>query len=382
MPKTLVIDDDPETEARLRSHIERVERPFDGQFSFADSDEKALEYLTSGADFDIAVVAIDSEAISGMGLFSQLEDRSFRLPRVALTSGSDLPCIRDAMIAGASDFLLKPIAFDDFISAIERVTKEVEIRRQNWRERSEYSALRREVDIAADMQRRILPRRFPERSGLDIFANVNPAKEMGGDFYDVFEIDDSRIGFVVADVAGKGIPAAFYMAVARTLIRSVAKTGIGPSKCLEQVNSLLFAHEIPGVFVSVFYGEVDTTQWRVTFANGGHKPPFIGGANTGDPQRIEGGDGTILGIQDGLPYEEDAFLLLAGDYLYLYTDGITEAFNSKRVPFSEKRLQECLRKNPGLPAEKLAASVEHTIKQFVGDAEQHDDMTSLVIRRA
>ena len=381
MPRVLIIDDDPETEPLLRGHFERAGTPFDGEAVFVATDDDALAALGSGGDFDIALVAIDGEATSGMGVFKKITERSFRVPRVALTGGRDLSRIRQAMIEGATDFLIKPVAFDDFMATIERVTEEVERRRRNWRERAEYSALRREVDIAADMQRRILPKRFPERPGLDIFATMRPAKDMGGDFYDVFEIDAERVGFLVADVSGKGIPAAFYMAVARTVIRSVAMAGAPPEDCLDKVNALLYAHEIPGMFVSVFYGVLDTGEWTVACASGGHPPPYVGGAGFARCEVFDGGGGTVLGIQDELPFGESMIDLAPGDFLCVYTDGVTEAFDASRAPFSEARIAACLDAHSGLAAEALIGKLTGALEGFVGDAEPHDDITCLIVRR-
>ena len=162
------------------------------------------------------------------GVPPRLMQRSLRIPRVALTNGSDLGRIRRAMAEGASDFVVKPPAGDDLIETLTRVLNKVERRRRSWSDRAAYSALRREVDLAAEMQRRILPVEFPTRPQLDVHAAMRPARGIGGDFYDIFEIDDTRIGFLIADVSGKGIPAAFYMAIASTALRTAAMFSDSP----------------------------------------------------------------------------------------------------------------------------------------------------------
>ncbi len=384
MPRTLVIDDDPDTEIFLRTQLDMPHSEAGGGgYSFARSDDEAIAIIESGREFDIALVAIDRAEISGMSLFRKLEDRSFRVPRIALSVGANLNLIRRAMNEGAIDFLIKPFTAEDFTITIERVISEVERRRKNWRDRAEFSALRKEIDIAAEIQKRILPTEFPAVDGLEIHAAMKPAKVMGGDFYDVFDIDDDTLGFVIADVAGKGVPAAFYMAVARTLLRSVALRGVSPDDCLTQANELLCEHHIPGMFISVFYGVLDIRQWRFTFSNGGHQLPYLTG-NSGRTTALGGassGGGTVLGVVKEQIYTSESVELSPGDSVYFYTDGVTEAFNAERVAFTEARLEANLMANAGKSAQALNEGIAEAIDAFVGDAEQHDDITSMIFKR-
>jgi phosphoserine phosphatase RsbU/P len=381
MPRALIIDDDPTTKDLFRDVFADIGADFDTDCSFAGTDDEALEIILSGAEFDIAFIAIDREPISGMSLFHEIKDRTFRVPRVALTSGTDLSLIRGAMNQGAVDFLVKPINSEDFADTLDRVLETVERRRRNWNDRAEFSALKKEVDIAADIQQKILPTEFPEVSGYEFAAGMRPAKSMGGDFYDIFAIPDGRTGIVVADVSGKGVPAAFYMAVARTLIRSVAMTpGVSPSDCLYQVNDLLCAHHIAGMFVSVFYAAIDPRTSEIHFANGGHQLPFKGGIDRA-PEELAGGHGVVLGIMPDMEYEEEMVTLGTGDYLYVYTDGASEAFNAAREALGEEGLAEGLSHIAESTAEEIVNHVNTIIDDFVGEADQHDDITSLVVRR-
>ena len=381
MTRSLIIDDDPATHTLFRELFSELGSNVDEDCAFAGSDEEALNIIRSGAEFDIAFIAIDRDQVSGMPLFRQIKDRTFRVPRVALTSGSDLHQIRNAMNQGAVDFLVKPINPEDFSSTLSRVLETVERRRRNWNERAEFSALKKEVDIAADIQQKILPDDFPVVNNFEFAARMRPAKSMGGDFYDVFEIPDGQTGVVVADVSGKGVPAAFYMAVARTLIRSVAMTpAITPAECLFQVNELLCGHHIPGMFVSVFYAVIDPKTSRVDFANGGHQLPFKGGDHVA-PVELKGGHGVVLGIMPDMEYEQESITLDCGEYLFVYTDGASEAFNSERESFSEERLADGLSQITDGSAEIIIEQINDIIDEFVGAADQHDDITSLVVRR-
>lgn len=379
MPKTLVIDDDSKFESDVRAHFGAET---DENFLFAHDDETALTLMRERTDdIDIAAVAIDSDVVSGMDIFRKLGDIKLRVPRVALSKGEDLGVIRTAMNRGAVDFLTKPVAMDDLTKTIDKVYRDCEERRTAWRNEAQLSAIRREIDIAGDLQKRILPDGFPSTEQLDVFAHTNPAKEMGGDFYDVFEIAPHKLALTVADVSGKGIPAAFLMAVVRTMIRSTAPTSSGPAACLETVNRLLCGHDIPGMFVSVFYAELDTQSWQITFASGGHLPPFLVHGKTGSAEPVHGGDGVVLGVDPELDYEQDSLRLQQGDTLFVYTDGLTEAFDSERNQFSEERLLECLARHKDLDARSMTDSVIHEVGSFTGAAPQSDDLTSLAIKR-
>ncbi len=376
MAKTLVVDDDPAA-AGMFPNGEAGEH----EFLFARTDEEAIDILSSRDDLDIAIVRVDSDGLSGMSMFLKLDAKDARLPRIALSAQPDLELLRQSLKQGASDFLVKPVQPEELAETLERVYRVCERRRESWKNETELSAIRREIEIAGEIQRRILPRRFPEIPGLDIFARTAPAKDMGGDFYDVFELPQGRLGLVIADVAGKGIPAAFFMAVARTLIRATALNEPSPGPCLEQVNRLLCRHDVPGMFVSVFYGVLDLAPWSMTYSNGGHPLPLVVRGNPGDVVALEGGRGTLLGIDEAQAYEEGAVTLAPGDGVYFYTDGLTEAFNEARKPFGDDRLLAALKETGDGSPSDMAGRVARAIADFVGDAPQHDDITSLVIKR-
>lgn len=378
MAKTLVVDDDPAVESMFSG-------AGDNEFLFARSDAEAIDILTSRDDLDIAIVAVDSAVISGMDLFLRLDAKDARLPRIALSTRPDLNLLRQSLKDGASDFLVKPVPPAELSETLERVYEVCERRRLSWKNETELSAIRREIEIASEIQRRILPRRFPDIDGLEVFARTLPAKDMGGDFYDLFELPDGQIGLVIADVSGKGIPAAFFMAVARTLIRATAFHEPGPGPCLEQVNRLLCRHDVPGMFVSVFYGVLDKATWRMAYANGGHPLPLLvrpgADGEAGGVSALEGGRGTLLGIDEEQTYDEGELVLAPGDSVYFYTDGLTEAFNADHKPFHEDRLVAALGGPEAASPGDLAGAVSLALAEFVGSAPQHDDITALVIKR-
>jgi len=380
VPKTLVIDDDQQTELYFRNHLRGLDETLQNRFVFAGTDEEALAIIESANDIDVTLIAVDSPKLSGLSLFKQLSERRFRVPRIALANRPDIDLIRKAMNQGAADFLIKPLGFDDVAITIDKVFKDVEQKRKNWQERAEFSALRREIDIAADLQQRILPKTFPADGQLEVFADVAPAKDMGGDFYDCFETAPGKIAFIIADVSGKSVPAAFYMAVARTLIRAQAMHSGKAADCLWKVNNLLCQHEIPGMFVSAFFGIIDLDNYIIDFANGGHLPPVLMEAG-GQTRFLDGGEGTVLGVMADLPYASGAVELNPGDGLFLYTDGLTEAFNLERDQFGEDRLEAALKAAINGPASAVTRAVNRQIFDFCNGAPVHDDMTSILIKR-
>jgi sigma-B regulation protein RsbU (phosphoserine phosphatase) len=381
MPKTLIIDDDPEFEAHIREHFGASQaNPANHHFVFAHNKAEALAIMADVDDIDIAAVTIDNLAIGGMNIFRELTGKRLRVPRIALTQTRDLAAIRAAMNAGAVDFLTKPVAMDDLEATLGKVFGDCEERRKAWKTEAQLAAIRREMDLAGTMQKRILPADFPSTQNLEMFAMTTPAREMGGDFYDFFDLDDGRVALVVADVSGKGVPAAFYMAVVRTLFRAAAPLASSPAKCLGEVNRMLVGHDIPSMFVTVFYAVLDPATWTLEFANAGHMPPLLVKPN-GDVKSIDTGGGVVLGFDHGVAYEEDSLTLGEGEALFIYTDGLTEAFDAERNQFSEERLIDYLLENSSSSAHALATNVFAFVGAHAGETPQSDDITSLVIKR-
>ena len=377
MAKILVVDDELDAPARRR--LGNPGATGAHQFLFVGDAGEAARRWASDAEFPVALVAVGGRA--GMEGFRRLRDTAPGLALIALAPGGDLAAIRRAMNEGARDFLTRPIDFEDLSRTVTRVLADVEERRRAREDARELATIRKELGIAEAIQQGILPGRFQGRDDLDIFAQMTPAREMGGDFYDFFEIGAETLGFVVADVAGKGVPAAFFMAVAHTLMRAATSTGAAPGDCLARVNTLLCRESIPGILVSVFYSILDTSTWELTYANGGHPPPFMIDGESGEVRHLEGGNGVVLGVEEGAVYEQASLTLFPGDTLFYYTDGLTEAFDPNRNQFTGERLAAALREGRDLTAEALAVTVFSALNAFTYGAPQHDDITSLVVKR-
>ena len=236
-----------------------------------------------------------------------------------------------------------------------------------------------ELDVAKHIQASMLPciyPAFPERPELDIYATMTPAKEVGGDFYDFFPMDDDRLAMVMADVSGKGVPAALFMVIAKTLIKNVTQTGLSPKDVLEKVNNQLCEGNEAEMFVTVWLGILEISTGMLTCANAGHEYPVIKRAG-GDYELIKDKHGFVLAGMEGSRYKEYKLHMDPGDRLFLYTDGVAEATNSNNELYGTERMLVALNNNKYVSCEKLLYSIKEDIDSFVKDAPQFDDITML-----
>jgi sigma-B regulation protein RsbU (phosphoserine phosphatase) len=238
--------------------------------------------------------------------------------------------------------------------------------------------LQAELEVARALQLAILPSAFPARPGCDAAARMIPATTMGGDFYDYIELPDGQIGLVIADVSGHGVPAAFFMAVARTNLRELAVRHTDPGECLAQTNDALCAQNPLDLFVTVFYCILDPKSGVLRYANGGHNPPYV--RRAADPvEPLNGAGGLVLGAMPGVKYPTHTVQLLRGDRLVLYTDGVTEAFNPAEELYGAQRLvDEVHVHGSGTPA-ALVERICQSVTNFAGLAPQSDDITLTVL---
>ena len=231
------------------------------------------------------------------------------------------------------------------------------------------------TQIQADMLPRIFPA-FPGRNEFDIYATMNPAKEVGGDFYDFFLVDDDHLAVVIADVSGKGVPAALFMVIAKTLIKNHAQNKDCPGDVFTQTNEQLCEGNDAGLFVTAWMGILQISTGKFIYVNAGHNPPLLKHAG-GEFEWLKSRPGFVLAGMEGVRYRENVMELAPGDTLYLYTDGVTEATNGAEELFGEERLQTALNEQPDLPVNDLLPKIKGCIDAFVGDAEQFDDITML-----
>ena len=258
------------------------------------------------------------------------------------------------------------------LSYIEQITKIT----------AEKERIGAELELATKIQADMLPNifpPFPDHEEFDIFASMTPAKEVGGDFYDFFLIDDNHIGIVMADVSGKGVPAALFMMMSKILVSNYAMMGGDPAKVLEQTNNQICKNNDEEMFVTVWFGILDLTTGNVKAANAGHEYPIIKKAD-GKFEILKDKHGFVAGGMDGMKFKNYEFTLERGGTLFLYTDGVPEATNSQNELFGTERMLAALNEEPQAEPEKLLGNMKKAVDEFVGDAPQFDDLTMLGIK--
>lgn len=246
--------------------------------------------------------------------------------------------------------------------------------------KTKLAGLQQELEIARQVQLAILPKAFPADQRVALDGHMTAAREVGGDFYDYFVIDDSTVGFVVADVSGKGVPAALFMAISRTLLRSTALFERSPAGCVRRINDLLAMENEQMLFVTLFYGVVDLKSGRVSYVNAGHNPPYRI-SHTGEISTVKSTGGMAVAVMEGFVYQEHHFYLEPGETLFLFTDGVTEAFDIDEMPYGERRLEGLLAEgSQGWEVPEFHQRVLASIRAFERGAPQADDITCLVLR--
>ncbi|MDO4207179.1 MAG: SpoIIE family protein phosphatase [Lachnospiraceae bacterium] len=259
--------------------------------------------------------------------------------------------------------------------ALERKAKEEEHRKEEER-------INRELNMAASIQTGSLPSifpAFPDRKEFDIYASMTPAKEVGGDFYDFFMVDDNHLGMVIADVSDKGVPAALYMMSAKMTISSHAKMGKSPQEVLEAANAALTANNNDEMFVTVWLGILDLKTGLLTAANAGHEYPILKQPD-GTFEVIKDRHGLVLGSMPGIKYKEYDLLLKPGAKLFVYTDGVPEASNEEKEFFGIERTVAALNQKMDETPQKILENVHNAVNTFVADAPQFDDLTMMCLQ--
>ena len=383
--KILSVDDEQDLELLLTQYFRREIRKGEYEFFFAHNGLEALTLLLREKDIDIILSDINMPEMDGLTLLTKVNElQNPALKCIMVSAYGDMNNIRSAMNNGAFDFATKPIDLDDLSLTIKKAIEQIEYIKQSQEEHSQLESLKTDLAVAGEIQQAILPRIFPpfpeNEHELDLAAMMTPAKDVGGDFYDFFRIDDDHIGLVMADVSGKGVPAAIFMAVSRTLIRTIALQGYDPGVCLTKSNDLLCKESVESMFVTVFYAIYNIRTGDIDYCNGGHNAPYILKAN-GQVEMMPMSQNCLVGTVDGWQYTSDKTQLGVGDTLLMYTDGINEAFNSDFQEYGEDRMEQLLQKHNGYDCRTLIEAQMSDVKAYAGDAPQSDDITIMALKR-
>ena len=380
--KVLIVDDEPDLEVLIRQKFRRKIKEGEFEFIFAHNGDEALKKLKEDPGLDIIMSDINMPVMDGLTLLSRLTDVNRVLKAVIVSAYGDLQNIRTAMNRGAFDFLVKPIDFQDFELTLNKTIRELEAIKEGVKVREELTAIQNELSVASRIQQSILPREFPpfpSRNDFEIYAEMIPAHEVGGDFYDFFLIDRDRLGIVIGDVSGKGVPAAILMAVSRTLLKATALQGISAGECLHYVNVVLTKQSDPAMFVTIFYGILHTRTGEIEYSIGGHNPPYLLSAS-GSLTALKEPSSMVVGAFEHADFATGRARLNPRDSIFLFTDGATEAQNIHGEELTKERLEDLLQRSSQLPVAEMVRDVIAEIRTFSAGTPQTDDITTLALR--
>jgi phosphoserine phosphatase RsbU/P len=369
-PRVLIAEDQPEVIEAIRLvlkqegiHCEAVTSP-----------EAALAALSS-QEFDLVLMDLNytrdtTSGSEGLELLNRLQRENSSVPIIVMTAWGSVEVAVEAMRRGACDFIQKP--WDNW-RLLGLVRNQLERGQQVVRAEAEHD---REMREAGDIQKRLLPRHITQIPGLDISADWKPARVLGGDYFDILRFADGSVGLCIADVEGKGVPAALVMSNLQSAVKAFATPAMEPEQLCRRLNTIFCEDVQTERFISLCYARLEPANRRLTFTNAGHCPPLLMRAN-GQTEKLERG-GAVLGRLPGWKYEQGEVTLGVNDVLVLFTDGVTEAENSEQQEFGEERLTACVRScgemtAAGLHRELLAQVAKHCGNRF------HDDATLMIV---
>ena len=376
--KILVVDDEPDLEPLMLQRMRRSIRVGLYEFVFAHNGVEALQKLNEDEDIDMVLSDINMPQMDGLTLLEQIPYVDPNIRSVIVSAYGDMKNIRTAMNRGAFDFVTKPLDFEDLRVTIDRTLRHLVEWREALSSRDKLVALQNELEVASKMQQSILPTQFPGGPGYQVFGSMEPARNVGGDFFDVVPLENGRVGLAIADVSDKGVPAALFMMSSRTLLKGAA-IGVGePGEVLRETNDLLHEDNKASMFVTLLYTVYDPATGELTYANGGHNPPIVVHAD-GTSTLFPLTGGIALGMVPGIEYRQDTLTLLPGDTAIFYTDGVTEAMNSASEEFGLHRLRDLFVGSPPKNPKQANEAIFEAVRAFAGDAEQSDDVTCLTL---
>lgn len=380
--KILVVDDEPDLQMLMLQKFRHKVKNKEYEFLFAENGSEALESIENNRDVSLILSDINMPRMDGLTMLNELQNLNRPdLKTIMVSAYGDMENIRTAMNRGAYDFVTKPIDFKDMETTIEKTLKEVNRILKNKELEEQFEALNYDLDMAARIQQKILQQDFPvfpEDTRFDIFANMMAAKHVGGDFYDFFMFDEDHLSFFIGDVAGKGMPAAIYMAVCRTMLKAIGSEIKDPARCIAKVNNMLIPESDISTFVTVFYGLLNLKTGELSYCNGGHNLPYLVSAD-GNVTEVEDVGGLLLGKFEDAPYDMATIQLNPGDSIVTFTDGVTEAENEDQNFFDEERVIKYLEKNASKNLNSIVKGLFLEVMKFTGSAVQSDDITVLSV---
>ena len=376
----LVVDDEPDLEPLIKQRMRPHIRSGKYRFLFAGDGNEAVDVLSEDDSVDMVVTDINMPGMDGLTLLGRVAAINPDIKSIVVSAYGDMGNIRTAMNRGAFDFVTKPLDFKDFEVTIERTQAHIAQWKEALQSRDRLIALQNQLDLAHNMQQAILPVDFPSGRDFDVHGSMVPAQNVGGDFFDVVNLEHGRIGLAVADVSDKGIPAALFMMSSRTLLKGAAIGERDPDKVLTEVNNMLHEDNRNDMFVTILYVVYDPETGSMTYASGGHCAPLVVHAD-GSSTELSHTDGVVLGLAANLDYIQREAVLQRGETLIMFSDGVSEATNAGREEFGTERLRALFEGAAPNSAQEANAAVLKAVTAFAGDHAQSDDITCLALHR-
>lgn len=381
----LCVDDEQDMEMLITQKFRRNIRNKEFNFIFAQNGAQALEQLDKNPEVCLILSDINMPEMDGLTFLSRLKERkNAEIKTVMVSAYGDMENIRTAMNRGAFDFITKPINFEDMEITIAKTIEEINQYKKFQKDRDNLMSIRKDLSIAYDIQQSMLPKKypaFPERTDFDLHGVLQPAKTVGGDLYDYFLIDEDHLFFMVGDVSDKGISAALFMSITKSLFNTNFSTQAHPNMVDEimKINKALTQNNTSMMFVTIFVCILDLKTGIVNYVDGGHERPLIlrGGKKVEVFKKITG---LPICVDADFPYQQFQFCLEPGDSIILYTDGLEDAKN----PADERRtiqpsieILESL--EPNQKPSQINAVLLKEVNDYISTADQFDDIAILTI---
>ena len=372
-PRTLIADDQPDVLAALRLLLKGAGY----QTQAADSPAAVLDAIKR-EKFDLVLMDLNyardtTSGKEGLDLIERVQALDHDLPIVVMTAWATVDLAVESMRLGVRDFVQKPWENSRLLRKLRTQIEQGQARR---REHTREHQLKIELNEAREIQRGLMPRRMPNLPGFSLASAWQPAHDVSGDFLAAFKLNESNAVLCVADVAGKGFPAALLMSNMQAALKSLASDNMTPSELCVKLNRIMCGNTPLRKFITCFYGDLDVSNRKLTFTNAGHNPPMLM-RSSGECIRLDEG-GPVIGAFCESRYNQQEIQLREGDKLLLFTDGVTEARDASGDEFGEHRLQECLRSYRGTNAAELRTRILNEVAEFCAD-DFEDDATLMVV---
>ncbi len=378
--RALIADDQPDVVTALRLLLRGAGYQTEG----VNSPAAVIDAIKQG-DFDLVLMDLNyardtTSGQEGLELITRIRALDNTLPVVVLTAWGSVELAVEAMHRGVRDFVLKPWDNSELLKSLQTQIELGRRRRQRRRENKVRQGiqhrLRQELTESQEIQAALLPRDLPQIDGIELAVAWQPARTVGGDYFDVSKFDDRHSAICIADAAGKGVPAALLMSNVQAVMKSSASAEVSPNDLCGQVNRVMCHNMVPHRFISLFYGLLDSRTKKFSYANAGHSHPMLVRGDT--CVRLKEG-GPVLGVFPDGEYAQGEIELRSGDRLVFFTDGVTEASDSEGIEFGDERLQELLSRRGWFSADELRDLIMADVAEF-SDGPVQDDATLIVVK--